>query len=430
LAASELARECEVDQPLRGTYHVCGAVAEAVGVDSFRNEIDNDTARAADSDQADNATTAMMRELMRLPAGSCVAVAMSGGVDSSTVAALLVEAGYRVFGLTARLYDLDPAQIGRVGSCCAPDDARDAKAVAGVLDIAHYTVDERDSFARDVIAPFEQAWQRGDTPNPCVACNRSLKFDRLVQTAQALGAQAMATGHYARLELDDGRPTLRRGVDPNKDQAYFLYPLAREASEFVRFPLGGMAKPEVRAHALRLGVPTAAKAESMDICFVGAERTQAWLDKRTAPVRGAIIDTQGRVLAEHTGLAGFTVGQRHGLGLGSRPDGSAWYVIDKRGDGTIVVGEHAQLVVQHMELGECIWLGDAVPPAGEPVQVQIRHRGQAVAARVIRADATSAAIEVHGDLLAAARGQSAVLFDGDRVLGGGLITRADQREPR
>lgn len=370
-----------------------------------------------------------MRTHMRLPPGSCVAVAMSGGVDSSTVAALLVEAGYQVFGLTARLYDLDPAQIGRAGSCCAPDDARDAKAVAGVLDIPHYTVDERESFARDVIAPFEQAWQRGDTPNPCVACNRSLKFDRLVETARALGAQALATGHYARLELQDGLPTLRRGVDPNKDQAYFLYPLAREAAEFVRFPLGDMSKGEVRSHALRLGVPTASKAESMDICFVGAERTQAWLDKRAAPVRGAIVDTHGRVLAEHTGLAGFTVGQRHGLGLGARPDGSPWYVVDKRGDGTVVVGERAQLQVARIDLGECIWLGGMPPRPGLQVEVQIRHRGQAVPAEVLAADTTHATIHIYGDLLAAARGQSAVLFSGDRVVGGGLITQAAGREP-
>lgn len=368
-----------------------------------------------------------VRRAMRLPPGAIVAVAMSGGVDSSCVAGLLVEAGYQVFGLTARLYDVDLAAARRAGSCCAPEDARDAREVAQTLGIRHYAVDEREAFAQNVIEPFAQAWLAGETPNPCVACNQFLKFDRLVEMARDLGAEALATGHYARLELRNGRPALLRGADLAKDQAYFLYPLPVEAADYLRFPLGELTKPQVRDQAERLGLPTAAKRESMDICFVGAEGTQAWLDKRYGARSGPLLDAAGTRLGQHAGVTGFTVGQRQGLGLQPRgPQAEPWYVIDKRGDGSVVVGQKQQLQVDHLYLDHCLWISGTAPSPGEQLAVQIRHRGQAVPCEVRAAsdDGRQIHLAITGSLQAAARGQSGVLLQGDQVLGGGIISQA------
>lgn len=370
---------------------------------------------------------AMVRRAMRLPPGATVAVAMSGGVDSSCVAGLLAEAGYNVFGLTARLYDVDPAAARRAGSCCAPEDARDAREVAQTLGIRHYAVDEREAFAQAVIEPFAQAWLGGETPNPCVSCNQFLKFDRLVEMARDLGAQALATGHYARLELRNGRPALLRGADAAKDQAYFLYPLPADAAEFLRFPIGELTKPQVRDEAERLGLPTAAKRESMDICFVGSEGTQAWLEKRYGATSGPLVDVAGTRLGQHAGVTGFTVGQRQGLGLRPQgPQAEPWFVVDKRADGAVVVGHRAQLQVAELELGNCLWISGTPPEAGLDLAVQIRHRGQAVPCGVIdvSADGRTLRLAIRGELQAAARGQSGVVLIQDQVLGGGVIRSA------
>ena len=370
---------------------------------------------------------ALVRRAMRLPPGASVAVAMSGGVDSSCVAALLVEAGYSVFGLTARLYDVDPAAVHRAGSCCAPEDARDAREVAQALGIRHYTVDEREAFAEKVITPFADAWRAGETPNPCVTCNQFLKFDRLVEMARDLGAVALATGHYARLELRQGRPALLRGADAAKDQAYFLYPLPPDAAEFLRFPVGELTKPQVREQAERLGVPTAAKRESMDICFVGSAGTQAWLEKRFGATSGPLVDVAGTRLGQHSGVTGFTVGQRQGIGLQSKgPHAEPWFVVDKRPDGAVVVGGRAQLRVAGLELDQCLWVSGTPPGPGLALSVQIRHRGQAVPCSLVdvSADGRTLNLAIHGDMQAAARGQSGVLLVGDQVLGGGVIRAA------
>lgn len=369
----------------------------------------------------------LVRRAMRLPAGATVAVAMSGGVDSSCVAGLLAEAGYQVFGLTARLYDVDPAAARRAGSCCAPEDARDAREVAQALGIRHYAVDEREAFAATVIEPFAQAWLGGETPNPCVACNQFLKFDRLVEMARDLGAQALATGHYARLELRNGQPALLRGADSAKDQAYFLYPLPAEAADFLRFPIGELTKPQVREQAQRLGLPTAAKRESMDICFVGSEGPQAWLEKRYGASTGPLVDVAGTRLGQHSGVTGFTVGQRQGLGL--RPQGpraEPWFVLDKRADGAVVVGKRAQLQVAELELANCLWISGHPPDAAVPLTVQIRHRGSAVPCTLVEvsADGRTVRLSIQGELQAAARGQSGVLLVQDQVLGGGVIRSA------
>lgn len=408
---------------------------------------------ASESPRNDAATVATVRAAVGLPVAARVAVAMSGGVDSSAVAGLLVEAGYAVFGLTARLYDvdLDDAATRRAGTCCAPEDARDARSVAQQLGIRHYVLDEREVFRRDVIDRFVGEWDAGDTPNPCVECNRSLKFDRLVAQALVLGAEALATGHYARLDRDDdGQPRLRRAADAAKDQSYFLYPLTGKAASFLRFPLGNLTKPEVRAHAVRLGLPTADKAESMDICFTGAKGARAYVEQAAGARPGAIVDVHGTTLGRHAGIAGFTVGQRHGLGLPSGPaagvsgkngmatvgsdDTAPRYVLDKRADGTVVVGGREALRVRELGLDGCSWVGE-VPAVGTIVGVQVRHRGKAVLARVERSGEgaigqntranSDFTLVIAGEMLGAGRGQAAVVYADDRVLGGGRIARVE-----
>jgi tRNA-specific 2-thiouridylase len=375
--------------------------------------------------RAPSEVIAEMRAVMRLPAGARVAVAMSGGVDSSAVAALLVEAGYEVFGLTARLYDVDPAAIGRAGTCCAPEDARDARSVAWALGIRHYTLDEREVFARAVVDRFVADYDRGDTPNPCVECNRTLKFEVLVQEARALGAEALATGHYACLDVDaSGEPALRRGVDPQKDQSYFLHPLTAEVGAFVRFPLGRWQKAQVRGHAARLDVPVAEKRESMDVCFVAASTPREFVAGQRGARPGTIVDLAGTQLGKHAGIAGFAVGQRHGLGLPpQKPEAAPLYVVDKRPDGTIVVGPHEALRATHVQLRDMSWIGEPLR-AGADVELQVRHRGKPIAARVVAAQDGSVSLDVLGELFAAGRGQSGVLYHGDRVLGGGIIHKA------
>lgn len=365
------------------------------------------------------------RAAIRLPAGSRIAVAMSGGVDSSTVAALLVEAGYEVFGLTARLYDLPDDTVVSVGSCCAPRDAADARATASKLGIRHYVVDERAHFETHVMARFADDYASARTPNPCVECNRHLKFDRLLERALLLGAEALATGHYARLDVDAaGDVQLYRGQDRAKDQAYFLHALRPESARWLRFPLGALDKAAVRDEARRLDVPVADKPESMDICFVAGKTHADWVADRDQAVSGTIIDVTGMRIGRHDNLARFTVGQRRGLGVGA--GGEKRYVVDKRSDGTVVVGDHAALAVEGVCLAEFGTIAGNDVAIGAMLALQWRHRGPTVDVVVSARHDDVVTLRCLTPIFGVAPGQSGILLAGERVVGGGIIDRIDR----
>lgn len=356
-----------------------------------------------------------------------VLVAMSGGVDSSVAAALLVEQGHTVIGVTMKTFCYQEAEAELTGptrSCCGLDGIMDARQVADRLGIAHYVFDVEREFTRDVIDDFVSEYASGRTPNPCVRCNGNTKFRDLLRRGRMLGCDAIATGHYARMGADaQGNPLLLRGVDPDKDQSYFLWALPTEILPQLMFPLGELTKPRVRAIARDLGLVTADKPESMEICFVPDGDYPRFLGKRlgaehAALAPGALVTTTGEVIGEHDGYARYTVGQRKGLGggralplyvLGSRPDRRE-----------VVVGTLHELHRPGATIGELNWLA-APPSPGDAVQVQIRHRARAVPARVAEVSGESITLTFESPQRAVSPGQSAVMFDGDVVLGGGRI---------
>ncbi len=356
-----------------------------------------------------------------------IVAALSGGVDSAVAAGLLVEQGARVVGMTMRLYDAGGSAASSGGRCCGPRDIEDARAVCAHLGIPHYVLDLEAAFTRDVVDDFVDAHLQGETPNPCVRCNQHVKFTPLLARARQLGATALATGHYAIVE--PGGAGLRRGVDPSKDQSYFLFAMPAAALPMVQMPLGTLTKVEVREHATRLGLPNAAKAESQEICFVpdgdhvGFVAASALRRGRVVPGAGAIVDGHGTVVGEHAGTHHFTIGQHRGLGQ-LRSEGGATrrlVVVDVDAThGVVTVGERAEAERAAMSVRELRWL--SAPPA-PPFRalVQVRHRSAPVPA-TIRWDGDRAEVELDAAVLAA-RGQGAVIYDGDRVLGGGWIDR-------
>jgi tRNA-specific 2-thiouridylase len=342
-----------------------------------------------------------------------IVVAMSGGVDSSVVAALSARTGAETIGITLQLYD-HGAAVNRAGSCCAGRDIRDARAVCDRLGIAHYVFDHESRFRDSVIDHFADEYLRGRTPIPCVRCNMGVKFTDLFRLAQELGADCLATGHYVRrIEGIEG-PELHRAIDPARDQSYFLFATTPGQLAYLRFPLGGMPKAQVRAIAQELGLAVALKPDSQDICFVpnGDYASVVRKVRPEAESDGAIVDMAGSELGRHKGLIHYTVGQRRGLEIGGLAE--PLYVIRLEPETQrVIVGPRAALAVRAARLSDPSWLAAA---AGRQVQAKVRSLAKPVPARMEGAWLTFDAPEY-----GVAPGQAAVLYDGDRVLGGGWI---------
>ena len=367
-------------------------------------------------------------DIEKAPGDTRVVVAMSGGVDSSVAAALLKEQGYDVVGVTLQLYDHGVA-IGKKGAWCAGQDIQDARQVAQRLAIPHYVLDYESRFRTEVMDSFADAYARGETPVPCIACNRTVKFRDLLKTARELGAEALATGHYVQRVRGEAGPELHRGADPARDQSYFLFGTTKDQLDYLRFPLGHLPKSETRALAERFDLPVAEKPDSQDICFVPGGNYAAVVQKlRPEAVEpGEIVDQQGRVVGRHDGIVHFTVGQRRGLALGDRDgtDNDPLYVVRLDPEARrVVVGPRAALGRTEMALYDLNWIGPAFEGA-MPVQVRVRS-SQALRPAEIELSDGDALVRFAEPEIGVSPGQACVVYDamtGSRVLGGGFIKR-------
>ncbi len=370
-------------------------------------------------------------------AGKTVVVAMSGGVDSAVTALIMRERGYRVVGMNLRLFSPDD-EDHRANPCCGIPAMDDARATCATIGVPFYAVNMEVEFGESVIQKFVDEYAAGRTPNPCLECNRHVKFRHLVRRAKLLGADCLATGHYVRIDRDGGMKDaparLLRAVDAGKDQSYVLYTMSQEQLRFLQFPLGRLTKPEVRAIARSFGLPVADKAESQEICFVGNRSYADFVASRRPDLTGPgpIVSDGGEVLGEHRGLVHHTVGQRRGLGLtaNTRP----WFVL--RLDTTanqLVVGSRDQARVLSLELTDVSFTSGAWPADAFTSDVVVRYRGAPAPCRVVPGPAASRTAEVtfgaEGGPVASP-GQAVVFYDGDIVLGGGTIQRTTQRSSR
>lgn len=352
-----------------------------------------------------------------------IVVAMSGGVDSSATAALLKEQGHEVIGLAMKTHGATP-KANR--ACCTPDDMRDARKVADLLEIPFYVLNYEKVFEEEIIKPFAAAYLSGRTPNPCVDCNFKVKFRPLLERARLLGADKLATGHYARIEETPEGYQLRRGLDPRKDQSYFLYRLHQEQLRDLIFPIGGMEKAEVREHARRLGLPLADKQESMEICFVDSEGYAATVEKISGlkGKKGSLVNTEGKVLGQHEGIHRYTLGQRRGLGIAAAHPLYVTGIDPVSGD--ITVGNQRDLEAESIRVDDTIWLGER-PAEGAELLVQQRYRGKPQPVVLHSLTDTQVELRFLEPEATGAPGQAAVFYRGDTVVGGGVIAPTPAR---
>ena len=362
-----------------------------------------------------------------LPTGTRVVAAMSGGVDSTVVAARLKRAGYDVVGVTLQLYD-HGAAVKKAGACCAGQDIRDARLAAESMGVPHYVLDYESRFRQAVIEDFADAYLRGETPIPCIRCNQTVKFRDLLEVARDLGAEALATGHYVRREIGPNGPELHRAADPARDQSYFLFATTREQLAYLRFPLGDLPKSEVRGVAAGLGLSVAAKPDSQDICFVPEGKYSTLIDKLRPDAAGAgeIVHMDGRVLGTHPGVSRFTVGQRRGLNVAV---GEPLFVVRlDPGAKQVIVGPREALLTASLRLKETNWLGDqatieAAATEGMAVLARVRSTRDPAPARLTLQDGVPSVVFDAAEE-GVSPGQACVLYDAarpSRVLGGGFI---------
>jgi tRNA-specific 2-thiouridylase len=364
----------------------------------------------------------------KAPGDTLVVVAMSGGVDSSVTAALLKEQGYDVVGVTLQLYDHGLA-LGKTGACCAGQDIADAREVAARLAVPHYVLDYESRFRAEVMDSFAESYLRGETPVPCIACNRTVKFRDLLRTARELGADALATGHYVQRVMGEAGPELHRGTDPARDQSYFLFGTTAEQLDFLRFPLGHLPKRETRALAERFALPVADKPDSQDICFVpGGDYASVVRKLRPeANEPGDIVDLAGKLVGRHDGIVRFTVGQRRGLALGDRAgtDNEPLYVVRlEPATRRVVVGPRSALGRGEIALYDLNWIGPTFD-GSLPVQVRVRS-SQALRPAAIERAGEGAVVRFAEPEIGVSPGQACVIYDaatGSRLLGGGFIRR-------
>ena len=348
---------------------------------------------------------------------------MSGGVDSSVAALLTKESGDECIGATMKLYNNEDIGVHREKTCCSLDDVEDARSVAYQMDMPYYVFNFTADFHTEVMDRFVDAYENGCTPNPCIDCNRYLKFDKMFHRMQEIGYDYIVTGHYARVEYDEKRDRylLKKAVDDTKDQSYVLYMLTQEQLAHVKLPLGGLRKDQVRVIAEKHGFINARKHDSQDICFVPDGDYARVIELRTGQKAkpGPFVDREGHVLGEHAGIIHYTIGQRKGLGLGIE---HPYYVCEKRPeDNTVVLGPNEALFTTELDAGDFNWIAYDTPPAELHVKAKIRYRQQEQPATVTQNADGTVHVSFDEPQRAIARGQAVVLYDGDTVVGGGTI---------